>query len=138
MRATTRYGLIDSLSAALQRSWEMSVLTLHMLAKLVTGQASLSNISGPLTIAQFAGQSAAIGFDHYLNFIAIISISLGILNLLPIPVLDGGHLLFYIIEWVKGAPLSEKVQLFGQQLGIALLVGLMSLAFYNDIWRLMQ
>jgi regulator of sigma E protease len=109
-----------------------------MLAKLVTGQAALSNISGPVTIAQFAGQSAAIGFDHYLNFIAIISISLGILNLLPIPVLDGGHLLFFTIEWVKGSPLSENIQLFGQQIGIVLLGGLMCLAVYNDIWRLMQ
>ncbi len=138
MRATTRYGVIESLVAAIERSWEMSSLTVQMLAKLVTGQAALSNISGPVTIARFAGQSAAIGFDHYLNFIAIISISLGILNLLPIPILDGGHLLFFVIEWVKGTPLSENVQLIGQQIGIVLLGGLMCLAMYNDIWRLMQ
>lgn len=138
MRATTRYNFLDSAVAAVQRSWEISSLTVQMLAKLVTGKAALSNISGPVTIAQFAGQSAAIGFDHYLNFIAIISISLGILNLLPIPVLDGGHLLFFTIEWVKGSPLSESIQLFGQQIGIVLLGGLMCLAVYNDIWRLMQ
>ena len=138
MRATTRYGVFDSAVAAVERSWEMSALTVQMLAKLITGQAALSNISGPVTIAQFAGQSASIGLDHYLNFLAIISISLGILNLLPVPVLDGGHLLFFAIEWIKGSPLSESIQLFGQQVGIVLLGGLMCLAFYNDIWRLMQ
>ena len=138
MQTTTRYGLVDGLVNAVQRTWEMSSLTLTMLGKLITGQAALSNISGPVTIAQYAGQSAAIGFDHYLNFIAIISISLGILNLLPIPMLDGGHLLYFSIEWIKGSPVSESVQLFGQQLGIVLLGGLMCLAFYNDFWRLMQ
>lgn len=138
MRATTRYGFFDSGRAALQRSWEISVLTVQMLGKLLTGQAALSNISGPVTIAQVAGQSAAIGIDHYLSFIALISISLGILNLLPVPILDGGHLLFFSIEWLKGSPLSESVQLFGQQVGIVLLGGLMCLAFYNDFLRLMQ
>ena len=116
----------------------MTTLTVQMLVKLITGQAALSNISGPVTIAQFAGQSASIGLDHYLNFIAIISISLGILNLLPIPILDGGHLLFFAIEWVKGSPLSEGKQIIGQQIGIVLLGGLMGLAIYNDIWRLLQ
>jgi regulator of sigma E protease len=138
MRATTQYGLIDSAAAAIERSWEMTSLTVQMLVKLLTGQAALSNISGPVTIAQFAGQSAAIGLDHYLNFIAIISISLGILNLLPIPILDGGHLLFFTIEWIKGSPVSESIQLIGQQIGIVLLGSLMCLAVYNDIWRLVQ
>ena len=138
MQATTQHGVIESAVAAFRRSWEMTSLTVQMLAKLLTGQAALSHISGPVTIAQFAGQSAAISFSHYLNFIAIISISLGVLNLLPIPMLDGGHLLFFVIEGIKGSPPSESIHLAGQQLGIVLLGGLMSLAFYNDIWRLMQ
>ncbi|MEM7207117.1 MAG: RIP metalloprotease RseP [Pseudomonadota bacterium] len=138
MRATTQYGVFDAFTTAVKKSWDMSVLTVQMLGRLLTGQAALSNISGPVTIAQIAGQTAVIGIDHYLNFIAIISISLGILNLLPIPILDGGHLLYFLIEWVKGSPLSENVQLAGQQLGIVLLGALMCLAFYNDIWRLMQ
>ena len=89
-----------------------------------------------MTIAQFAGQSASVGVDHYLKFIALISVSLAVLNLLPVPVLDGGHLLFFAIEAIKGSPLSERAQLLGHQIGLALLAGLMGLAFYNDILRL--
>ena len=106
--------------------------------KLLIGEASLENISGPISIAQFAGQSASIGLDHYLNFIALISISLAVLNLLPIPMLDGGHLLYYAFEVVFRRPVPEKVQIIGQQFGILILGSLMALAFYNDIWRLVQ
>ena len=116
----------------------MSALTLRMLQKLLVGQASIDNISGPISIAKFAGQSASVGLDHYLNFIALISISLAVLNLLPIPLLDGGHLLYYACEIVFRRPLSDRVQALGQQVGIMVLGALMMLAFYNDIWRLLQ
>jgi regulator of sigma E protease len=116
----------------------MSVFTLRMLGRMLIGQASLENISGPITIAQFAGQSASIGWNAFLSFLALVSISLGVLNLLPIPILDGGHLLYYIIEAAKGSPLSETAQNFGQRLGIVLLVMLMSLAFFNDFARLLS
>jgi len=114
----------------------MSTLTLDMLWKMLVGQASLDNISGPLSIAQFAGQSAQIGLVPFLTFLAVISISLGVLNLLPIPVLDGGHLLYFLIEAVRGRPLSEEAQILGQKIGMALLLALMALAFYNDFSRL--
>jgi len=133
-----KYPPVAALGEALQRTWNMSVLTVRMMGKLVLGQASLDNISGPISIAQYAGQSASIGIDHYINFIALISISLAVLNLLPIPMLDGGHLMYFAAEAVRGKPVSEKVQIWGQQLGIAVLGGLMFLAFYNDIWRLAQ
>ncbi len=123
---------------AVKRTWNMSVLTLRMLGKLLVGQASLDNISGPISIAQVAGQTASIGIAHYINFIALISISLAVLNLLPIPMLDGGHLLYFAAEAIRGKPLSERVQIWGQQVGIALLGALMFFAFYNDIWRLFQ
>ena len=130
-----KYPPVAALGEALQRTWNMSVLTVRMMGKLVLGQASLDNISGPISIAQFAGQSASIGIDHYINFIALISISLAVLNLLPIPMLDGGHLMYFAAEAVRGKPVSERVQIWGQQLGIVLLGGLMFLAFYNDILR---
>ncbi len=137
-RVTVSYPPLESLLRGIQRTWEMSVLTLKMLQKLLIGQASLENISGPISIAQFAGQSASIGIDHYLNFIALISISLAVLNLLPIPMLDGGHLLYYAFEVVFRRPVPERVQEIGQQIGILILGSLMALAFYNDIWRLAQ
>ncbi|MFK7995438.1 MAG: RIP metalloprotease RseP [Granulosicoccus sp.] len=127
-----------ALGEALQRTWDMSLLTVRMLGKLLVGQASLDNISGPISIAQYAGQTASIGVDHYINFIALISISLAVLNLLPIPMLDGGHLVYFAAEAVRGKPVSERVQLWGQQLGIVVLGSLMFLAVYNDIWRLAQ
>ncbi|MEJ2115998.1 MAG: site-2 protease family protein [Gammaproteobacteria bacterium] len=120
------------------KTWEVSILTLKLLWKLVVGEASLKNISGPVTIAEYAGVSAAIGFSAFVGALAIISISIGILNLLPIPVLDGVHLFYYLIEIVKGSPVSEKFEAAGQRLGIIMLAGLMSLAFYNDIQRLLQ
>ena len=135
---TVRHGPLESFTRAIGRTWDMSALTLRMLGKLFVGQASLDNISGPISIAQYAGQSASIGLDHYINFIALISISLAVLNLLPVPILDGGHLVFFAAEAIRGKPLSERVHLLGQQLGMVMIGGLMFLAFYNDIWRLMR
>ena len=137
-QVTVKYPPIAAFGEALKRTWNMSILTVRMLGKLVVGQASLDNISGPISIAQYAGQSASIGLDHYINFIALISISLAVLNLLPIPMLDGGHLVYFAAEAVRGKAVSEQVQIWGQQLGIVVLGGLMFLAFYNDIWRLAQ
>jgi len=137
-QVVVKYPPIAAFGEALQRTWDMSSLTLRMLVKLVVGQASLDNISGPISIAQYAGQSASIGVDHYINFIALISISLAVLNLLPIPMLDGGHLVYFAAEAISGRAVSERVQLWGQQLGIVVLGGLMFLAFYNDIGRLVQ
>ena len=133
-----RRGPVDAFTGAVERTWNMSLLTVRMLGKLLVGQASLDNISGPISIAQVAGQSASVGLDHYINFIALISISLAVLNLLPVPILDGGHLLYFAAEALRGKPLSERAQILGQQLGIVVLGGLMFLAFYNDIWRLMR
>ncbi|MDH3453328.1 MAG: RIP metalloprotease RseP [Gammaproteobacteria bacterium] len=137
MRTTVRYGPLRAVQESLQRTWDMTSLTLRVLGKLITGEAALRNISGPITIAQYAGQSASIGIDHYLNFLALISISLAVLNLLPIPVLDGGHLLYFLMEGITRRPISERVQIYGQQIGLVILIGLMGLAFYNDIARLM-
>ena len=136
MRVVVRYGLLDAARAAVVKTWEMSTLTLRTLWKMVIGKASLENLSGPISIAQYAGQSAAIGLTSFLGFLAIVSISLGVLNLLPVPVLDGGHLMYYVIEFFKGSPVSEAAQLVGQRIGIFLLLALMSLAFYNDLARL--
>ncbi len=133
---TERYSAWRAFTRAVGKTYDISALTLGVFWKMLQLEVSLKNLSGPISIAQYAGYSAEIGLTRFLEFLAIVSISLGILNLLPIPVLDGGHLLFYLVELVKGGPLSEQSQLVGQQLGIALLVGLMSLAFYNDLARL--
>lgn len=138
VQVTVRYGPLESLLRGVGRTWDMSVLTLRVMGRMVIGQASLSNVSGPLTIAEFAGMSALIGVSAFLSFLALVSVSLGVLNLLPVPVLDGGHLLFYLIEMVRGAPLSETVEAIGQRIGLALIGGLMVLAFYNDITRLLN
>jgi len=135
MRAEFHYGPVEALNAALERTGDMSLLTLRMLGKMVIGQASVKNLSGPISIAQYAGQSASSGLPTFLGFLAIISLSLALLNLLPIPVLDGGHLMYYLIELVKGSPVSERVQQFGQTIGIGLLAMLMVVAFYNDLAR---
>jgi regulator of sigma E protease len=111
---------------------------LKVMGKMLVGRASVENLSGPISIAQFAGQSATMGLTHFLKFLALVSVSLGVLNLLPIPVLDGGHLLFFGIEAVKGSPVSEKKQLFFQQIGMALLFFLMVFAMILDIGRLFQ
>ncbi len=131
-----RMGLGEALPAAIVRTVEYSVLTLKVIWRILTGQASIHNLSGPLTIADAAGKTASIGFVYFLKFLAIISVSLGVLNLLPVPVLDGGHLLYFAIEAVKGSPLSEAAMMQGQKIGVVLLLGLMSLAFYVDILRI--
>ena len=128
-----RLGPLTALGRAGAETWEMSHLTVTMLWNMVMGRVSVKNISGPINIAAFAGETARVGLRPFLTFLAIVSISLGVLNLLPIPILDGGQMLFQVIEWVKGSPLSDRAQALGQQVGIALLLLLMSLAFYNDI-----
>lgn len=135
--ALVQYGPGESLLNAITKTWDMSALTLNMLGKMVIGDVSLSNLSGPISIAKYAGYSASIGFISFLTFLAIVSISLGVLNLLPIPMLDGGHLMYYLVEMVKGTPVSERAQIFGQKIGIAMLLGMMVVAFYNDILRLL-
>jgi regulator of sigma E protease len=131
-----RYGPLKALSRAVGKTWELSVFTLKMMGKMVTGGVSWKNLSGPITIAKVAGQSAQLGWLYYLSFIALISVSLGVLNLLPIPLLDGGHLMYYIAELIKGGPVPERIMEIGQQIGMAILFGLMLFAFYNDINRL--
>jgi regulator of sigma E protease len=137
-RATTvlRLGPVEGLVAAVGETWRLTGSTLGLLGRMITGKASVKNLSGPISIAQFANTSATAGLSHFLFFLGAISLSLGILNLLPIPVLDGGHLLYYLIELVKGSPLSEQAQIAGQYFGLIALAGLMSLAFINDILRL--
>jgi regulator of sigma E protease len=130
-----RSGPIQALGVGVNKTWEMSSLTVQMLWRMVTGQVSPKNISGVVSIAEFAGISAYLGLTAYMAFLAIISVSLGVLNLMPVPLLDGGQVVYQLVEAVKGSPLSERAQSFGQQVGIALLVVLMSLAFYNDISR---
>ena len=131
------YGPVSALAKALTRTWDMSWLTLQMLGKIITGQASYKNLSGPISIAQYAGDSAANGLASFLWFLGIVSVSLGVLNLLPVPILDGGHLMYYLVEFIKGNPVSESVQIVGQQIGLVLLLSLMVLVFYNDIMRLL-
>ncbi|MCP5142157.1 MAG: RIP metalloprotease RseP [Chromatiales bacterium] len=131
------YGPVDAFGRAVGKTWDNTVLLLRVLGQLVIGEASLRNVSGPLSIAEYAGVSASLGIAYFFSFLAIVSISLGVLNLLPVPVLDGGHLLYYLMELVRGGrPLSERAQLIGQQIGIGLLLMLMTLAFYNDLTRL--
>jgi regulator of sigma E protease len=132
------YGPLASLAKAADKTLEISVFSLKMLAKMVVGQVSWKHISGPVTIADFAGQSAQMGFTYYLTFLALISISLGVLNLLPIPLLDGGHLMYYAIELIKGRPVSERAMELGQRVGLALLLVMMAFAFYNDFNRLLS
>jgi regulator of sigma E protease len=136
VRAEVRYGPLESVGKAFDKTWEMTALTVRTLWGMVSGKASVENISGPISIAQYAGYSVRVGLASFLKFLAIVSISLGVLNLLPIPVLDGGHLLYNLIEWLQGRPLSESSQQLGQQVGILLLLALMSIAFYNDLTRL--
>lgn len=132
-----RHGPFGALAKGVEKTFDTSLLMVKVLWKVVTGDASLKNISGPITIAQFAGESAAMGLVPFLSFLAVVSISLGVLNLMPVPILDGGHILFYAIELVRGRPVSEQAQLAGHRIGILLLLALMGLAFYNDFARLL-
>ena len=138
MFVTVRLGPLDALARAAGQTWDTSVFSLRMIGRMIAGDVSWKNVSGPVTIADYAGQSARMGVAHYVKFLALISISLGVLNLLPIPVLDGGHLMYYLAEIIKGGPLSERVMEIGQQIGLTLLVLLMAFAFYNDINRLIS
>jgi regulator of sigma E protease len=136
LRAEMRHRPMDALGAALGKTWEMSTLTLRMVGEMIMGRASVENISGPIGIAQYAKRSAVAGVSQFLAFLALISLSLGVLNLLPIPVLDGGHLFFYLVEMLKGSPVSEQTEMLGQRVGLALILALMMLAIYNDLVRL--
>lgn len=136
MRVEYRLGFFPALAAAVEKTTDYSALTLRMVGRMLIGKAAVENLSGPISIAQYAGQSASLGLGQFMKFLAIVSISLGVLNLLPIPVLDGGHLLFYLVEAVKGSPVSEKTQAYCQQIGIFVLLCLMGLAFVLDIERL--
>ena len=131
-----QYGLVGGLSAATSEMWRLTRATLGLIGRMVTGTASVKNLSGPISIAQFANSSANAGVSNFLFFLGAISLSLGILNLLPIPILDGGHLLYYLIELAKGSPVSEQIQAKGQYIGMIALFGLMGIAFFNDILRL--
>ncbi len=135
MQMTERYGPLAAIPPALRETWKMTATTVRFLWRMVTGEVSAKNISGPINIAQYAGITASEGFIYYLGFLALVSISLAVLNLLPVPVLDGGQIAFQLVEMVKGSPLSLQTQVLGQKVGIAMLVALMGLAFYNDISR---
>jgi regulator of sigma E protease len=134
---TVRYGLAEAVVQATVRTWELSVFTVKMLGRIVSGSASLKNISGPLTMAEYAGQSAQAGALTFIAYLALISISLGVLNLLPVPLLDGGHLLYYLVEIFKGSPVSDRALEVGQRIGMAVLAMLMALALFNDLSRLL-
>ncbi len=138
MMVVVRHDAVDALVRALAETWDKTVFSVEMLGRMLIGQVSWKNVSGPVSIADYAGQSAKLGIDYYLKFMALVSISLGVLNLLPVPILDGGHLLYYVAEIIKGRPLSERSMEYGQKIGLALMLMLMACAFYNDINRLLS
>ena len=131
-----RYDPLTALGKAFDETWDKTIFSLRMIGKMLTGEVSWRNLSGPVTIADYAGQSARLGIDYYLKFMALVSISLGVLNLLPIPVLDGGHLMYHMIEVVRRRPLSERAMEISQQVGLSILFVLMAFAFFNDMNRL--
>tara|TARA_B100000035_G_scaffold133358_1_gene113439 strand:- start:2837 stop:4192 length:1356 start_codon:yes stop_codon:yes gene_type:complete len=135
-RVLVKYNFIESINKSLGLTYDYTILTFKMIYELFTGQANTNNISGPFSIAEFSGKSLSMGIVYFVYLMAILSISLGVLNLLPIPVLDGGHLVYYSIEMITGRPVSEKIQLIAQQFGLIILFGIMILAFYNDYMRL--
>jgi len=128
--------IVEGLTKAAQKTWDVSVMSLSMLGKMLVGEASLQNLSGPLTIADYAGRSAQMGWVYYVGFLALVSVSLGVLNLLPLPVLDGGHLMYYLFEGVTGRPISDFWLERLQRGGVAIMLAMMSLALYNDLARL--
>lgn len=134
--AEDRLSPLAAIPAAIEQTWRMSALTLKMFGRMFTGEVSVKNVSGPLQIAEAAGFTASIGTAAFLSFLALVSVSLGVLNLLPVPLLDGGHLVYYTVEIIKGSPLSEQVMAMGQRVGLTFLILLMGLAFYNDLSRL--
>ena len=136
MTTTVRYGPVEAIGRAAHKVYDLSVFSVKMLGRMIVGDVSWKNLSGPITIADYAGQSAQLGWITYLGFLALVSVSLGVLNLLPIPLLDGGHLVYYFAEIVKGSPVSERTMEIGQRFGLALLLGLTFFAFYNDLNRL--
>jgi len=136
MTTIVRYNPIASIPQAAAKVWDLSVFSIKMLGRMIVGDISWKNLSGPITIADYAGQSAQAGWLTWLGFLALVSVSLGVLNLLPIPLLDGGHLVYYFAEIVKGSAVSERTMEIGQRLGLALLLALTFFAFYNDINRL--
>ncbi len=128
---------MESLTKGVAQTWEMSIFSLKMLGKMITGEVSWRNLSGPVTIADYAGRAARVGLAEYLRLIALVSISLGVINLLPIPMLDGGHLMYYFAEVIRGKPLSERIMEIGTKFGVTLVIVSMVLALYNDINRLL-
>lgn len=138
LTAIVSYGPLESLQQGAVKTWQMTALTFKFIGRLFTGEASIKNVSGPITIADYAGKSIIISFSVFIGFLAIVSVSLGVMNLLPVPMLDGGHLLFYTIEMIKGSPVSEAVQEVGMRIGVSMVGALMILAFYNDILKLLK
>jgi regulator of sigma E protease len=138
MQLVVSYPLLESAVRGVAKTWDMTLFSFQMIGKLIVGDASLKNVSGPITIADYAGKTLSLDYRIFLNLLAVISIGLAVLNILPIPMLDGGHLLYYAFELLIGRPLPERIQMMGQNIGIFLLACLMSLAFYNDIVRLMR
>ncbi|MFT5580421.1 MAG: regulator of sigma E protease, partial [Paraglaciecola psychrophila] len=136
MKRSFSYGFVGAGLEAVKKTWSMSVFTLESIKKMLLGLISPKNLSGPITIAKVASASASAGLESYLGFLALLSISLGVLNLLPIPVLDGGHIMFNLVELITGSAVPEKIQLIGYQLGVFMIVGVMGLALFNDFARL--
>jgi regulator of sigma E protease len=132
------FGPLDSIVEGAKKTWDMSIFSLRMMGKMVIGQLSLKNLSGPISIADYAGQSARVGWYAYVGFLALISISLGVLNLMPIPVLDGGHLVYYGLEAIKGKPLSERFMNWTQKAGVGVVLLMMVVAVFNDLNRLVS
>lgn len=137
IRTERRYGPIASVGVAVDETWAMTALTMRMLGRMITGEVSLRNVSGPISIADYAGEFAQAGLNAFLRFLCLISISLGIMNLMPVPILDGGQIVMSLIEGIKGSPLSIRAAIIGQQIGLAMLIALMGFVFYNDITRLL-
>lgn len=135
LQAEQKFGVIEAVGHGVAHTWEISALTVRMLGRMVIGDVSLRNMAGPISIADYAGEHARAGLSPFLSFLAVVSISLGILNLLPVPLLDGGQIVFQLVEWIKGTPLSERALAFGQQVGILFFILLISFVFYNDLTR---